>query len=29
MTIDGKIRYEKLRYDTNRDAAKNISIIVM
>ena len=27
MTIDDKIEDEKLKYDINREAAKNISII--
>ena len=28
MTIDDKIRDEKLQYDINRETAKNISIII-
>ena len=28
MTIDDKIRDEKLQYDNNREAAKNISTII-
>ena len=29
MTIDDKIRCEKLQDDINREAAKNISIIIL
>ena len=28
MTIDDKIRDEKLQYDVNREASHNISIII-
>ena len=28
MTIDDKIKDEKLQYDINREAAKNIDIII-